>query len=183
MYADISQPPKPLPETRLHTIKPGVTLLPPLSRRGVGPGVILLVPDSETELSITDGVPAPSIKWAEEGYTVVTLQAAALRAHSIPDLLKLSVAALQSCLECLPKGKVGLIGEERRSMTDFRSRLTVSQLTTLVCSTSLRQVYLALRKLSVQLFTPILLTKHASPALYLLSATWQGRKALAPRRS
>lgn len=66
-YSDISKPAPPLPTTNLKSIGSGVSLLAPLSRRGHGPGIILLVPDHEDQLTISQGVPSLLVKWAEEG--------------------------------------------------------------------------------------------------------------------
>lgn len=110
MYADITKPPAPLPTTRLETVQSGISLLPPLSRRGHGPGLIILVPDSTTQLAITEGVPSPLVKWGEEGYAVVEIQASALTSGNVEDALSKAAQALASCVECDPKGKIGLVG-------------------------------------------------------------------------
>lgn len=108
MYADISQPPKPLPRADLRPIKEGISLLPPLSRRGYGPGLILLVPDYENQPDIDDGVPSLLTKWAEEGFTVVEIQARAVSDEREP--LKTAILALKECDKYEDTGKVGLVG-------------------------------------------------------------------------
>lgn len=110
MFNDITKPPPPLPSPDLTEVAPGVSLLRPLSRRGTGPGMILLTADHEDPLAISDGVPSPLVKWAEEGYAVVEIQARALAAGSA-QLLGSAVEALEGCGECEPKGKVGLVGQ------------------------------------------------------------------------
>lgn len=110
MFNDISKPPPPLPSQELTVIAPGVSLLQPLSRRGTGPGVIILTPDFEDSLAIKDGVPAPLLKWAEEGYTVVEIQASALLTGKEQDLIKSAIEAFDSCEKCEPKGNIGLVG-------------------------------------------------------------------------
>lgn len=127
MYADISKLPKAIPKAQPKTIQLGITLLPPLSRRGRGPGLILLVPDSNSRLTITDGVPSAIIKWAEEGYTVVTLQASALKAESPASILGQSIAALTSCKQCDTKDKIGLIGKYAPVMLESKHRLLTVQ--------------------------------------------------------
>ncbi|OIW34813.1 hypothetical protein CONLIGDRAFT_626866 [Coniochaeta ligniaria NRRL 30616] len=107
MYADISQPPKPLPQPDLRPISDGISLLPPLSRRGHGPGLIILVPDYDKQLAIEDGVPSPLIKWAEEGFTVVEIQARAVAGEGEP--LMTAILALKECDKCEDTGKVGLV--------------------------------------------------------------------------
>ncbi|VUC32422.1 unnamed protein product [Clonostachys rosea] len=106
MYADISKPPSPLPTAQLKNIKPGMSLLPPLSRRGFGPGLILLAADTGDLLNISQGVPSTLLKWAEEGYAVFCLDASALEQKTA---LREAVNALEECDKCEPKGKIGLI--------------------------------------------------------------------------
>ncbi|RVX67465.1 hypothetical protein B0A52_08818 [Exophiala mesophila] len=109
MYADISKPPAALPEAKLSRLETGISLLPPLSRRGYGPGLIILVPDTleGSQLTITEGVPSPMLKWAEEGYAVVEVVAAALEKSS--DVLTRALQVLQGCDACTPKDKVGIV--------------------------------------------------------------------------
>lgn len=108
MYNDISKPPPPLPATEISEIVSGVSLLRPLSRRGTGPGIIILTSDIDDSLAIKEGVPAPMIKWAEEGYTVIEIQAKALTTGK-GDLIKSALEALNGCEKCEPKDKVGLV--------------------------------------------------------------------------
>ena len=77
MYADISKPPAPLPSINLKTLRTGLSLLYPLSRRGHGPGLIILSATTEDPLAFYEGVPSSLVKWAEEGYAVVQIEAAA----------------------------------------------------------------------------------------------------------
>lgn len=110
MYNDITKPAPPLPSPELTEVIPGVRLLRPLSRRGTGPGVIILGSDHHDSLAIEQGVPSPSVKWAEEGYAVVEIQAKAFAAGK-NDLVQHAVEALQECEKCEPKDKVGLVGQ------------------------------------------------------------------------
>lgn len=107
MYADISKPPAPLPQPKPQAIADGITLLPPLSRLGHGPGLIILHPDSEKHLEIIQGVPSVLVKWAEEGYAVVEIQARALKG----DVLRTAVEALRGCEGFVEGSKIGLICE------------------------------------------------------------------------
>lgn len=109
MYNDITKPAPPLPSPELTEVKPGVSLLRPLSRRGTGPGIIILTGDYSNPLAINEGVPSPMIKWAEEGYTVVEIQAKALSGGQ-DSLLELAIKQLADCEKCEPKDKVGLVG-------------------------------------------------------------------------
>ncbi|KAJ0120226.1 lea domain protein [Diaporthe amygdali] len=106
-FNDITKPPAPLPSPVLTAVSPGVSLLRPLSRRGSGPGMIILAPDYGESLAIIDGVPSPLIKWAEEGYTVVEIKAEALRLAD-GDLIRTVIEALYGCEVCEPKDKIGL---------------------------------------------------------------------------
>lgn len=111
MYADVSKPPAPLPEAKLSEPDTGISLLPPLSRRGHGPGLVILVPDTlkGSQLTITQGVPSPILKWAEEGYAVVEIVATALEKSS--GVLARALQVLQDCDACTPKDKVGIVGK------------------------------------------------------------------------
>ena len=109
-------PVKPLPVVRQTALEDGLSLLLPLSRRGVGPGMIVLVPsngndDPHRSVAIRNGVPWPMIKWAEESYTVVEVQASALAAGSAAKVLARALQALEECAECQPKKTVGLVGK------------------------------------------------------------------------
>lgn len=107
-------PPVPaLPARQYEHIAPGVMLLRPLSRKGTGPGLIVL-PSENTNtydgLDIREGVPSPLVKWAEEGYTVVEIAATAL-SNLDADPFPLAFSALQQCDACTPKEKTGLVCE------------------------------------------------------------------------
>ncbi|KAM5341245.1 hypothetical protein ACJ41O_015354 [Fusarium nematophilum] len=108
MFADISKPPAPLPSPQLKVVRPGITLLPPLSRRGTGPGLIVLAPASADPLRIHEGVPSALLKWAEEGYAVVQLDESVFEGAHSRDVLNEAVEILSQCDKC-EKGKVGLI--------------------------------------------------------------------------
>ncbi|KAF5007137.1 hypothetical protein FDECE_6523 [Fusarium decemcellulare] len=108
MYADISKPPAPLPTPQLKAVRPGISLLPPLSRRGHGPGLIVLTRTSDDLLKIEEGVPSALIKWAEEGYAVVQVDSSVLEGAQSQDVLSEAVAALNKCDKC-DKGKIGLV--------------------------------------------------------------------------
>ncbi|RYP14184.1 hypothetical protein DL765_006545 [Monosporascus sp. GIB2] len=100
-----------LPETVLEQLAPGITLSHPLSRRGYGPGFIVLVPHtgtaSATTLAVNHGVPSPLMKWAEESYTVVEITEAAL--NNVADALNLAVAEIAKRTTTNPKDIIGLV--------------------------------------------------------------------------
>lgn len=108
-YNDISQPPPPLPSPNLLELEEGLHLLLPLTRRGYGPGLILLTPNTDDPLAISEGVPSLLVKWAEEGYAVVGVEERALDRGGSRSL-KTALIALSNCEKCEPKGKVGLVG-------------------------------------------------------------------------
>ncbi|KAH7028912.1 uncharacterized protein B0I36DRAFT_245320 [Microdochium trichocladiopsis] len=88
-----------LPETRLEQVTEGITLSHPLSRRGHGPGFIVVVPSTGTAgpgvLAIKGGTPSPLMKWAEEGFVTVEITEAALSASS--DAVVKACAAIAAC--------------------------------------------------------------------------------------
>ncbi|KAL4994680.1 hypothetical protein BDV10DRAFT_176333 [Aspergillus recurvatus] len=105
--ADTGIPLKPLPTPTVHDIEPGICLLPPLSRRGHGPGMIVLVPDiAPSQLYLDNGVPGPSLKWAEEGYAVIEIRESAFK-HGFA--LDVALHQLNEHEKCSPKGVVGLV--------------------------------------------------------------------------
>lgn len=104
----------PIPSPKLTDVGTAISLLEPLSRRGTGPGLIVLVPnqsdvDSDDRLAIKNGVPSPLVKWAEEGYAVVEIQEKA--SNNAQQSLQLALQALEQCQKCEPKGTYGLVGE------------------------------------------------------------------------
>ncbi|KAF0322995.1 lea domain protein [Colletotrichum asianum] len=106
-YADITKPPKPLPQNHLEAVAEGISLLLPLSRRGTGPGLILLVPSLDKALAIEEGVPSLPVKWAEEGYTVAAIEQGALKGNAL-QALQAATTALKGSDKCEPKDVVGL---------------------------------------------------------------------------
>ena len=116
MFADITQPPNPLPAPQLREIRPGVSLLPPLSRRGHGPGLVVLTPTSENLLEIKDGVPSVLIKWAEEGYTVVQIDGSTFATVDSGNALSEALEAMRQC-EQYDEGKIGLVGKASVSLS------------------------------------------------------------------
>lgn len=110
-FADITKPPAPLPSAKLQVLKPGISLQPPLTRLGSGPGIILLTPENVYDEQVTqrDDAPTAVLKWAEEGYAVAQISEAAIKSSNVGILLKEAVEALQQCDVCQPKDKVGLV--------------------------------------------------------------------------
>lgn len=102
-----------LPETSLQQIAPGVTLSRPLSRRGYGPGLIVIVPSTgvagPNALAVQDGVPSPMMKWAEESFVVVEIVESALEGSQNPIVLALGAIAASDATKPANSGVV-LIG-------------------------------------------------------------------------
>lgn len=101
-----SGPPQPVPPMKPEHISDGITLVRPLSRKGIGPGMIVLSPNEEsaTPIEIQDGIPSLRMKWAEEGYCVVEI-----RPQASSSALKTAIQRLSECHECEPKDRMGLI--------------------------------------------------------------------------
>lgn len=120
-FAYGSGPPKPVPPQQPEEIAQGITLLRPLSRKGHGPGLIILAPPSPpiqdnnnpttSSPEIQNGIPSLRMKWAEEGYCVAQIQphASSSSASSSSSALQIAVQALQACAECEPKEQMGII--------------------------------------------------------------------------
>lgn len=72
--------------------------------------MIVLTADYGDSLAITDGVPSPLVKWAEEGYTIVEIKTEALKSGD-GDAIRSAIEILYGCDVCEPKDKIGLTGE------------------------------------------------------------------------
>jgi carboxymethylenebutenolidase len=105
-----------LPSAPLVHINDRVVLQPPLSRRGTGPGIVLVLPDS-TQISRNEGStkpldPEPVLKWAEEGFAVVGVTNLEENEGSrlLEKNLELSLDALEALETVDVKGKFVVIG-------------------------------------------------------------------------
>lgn len=108
--------PPPLPSAPVVELSPTLSLQPPLSRRGHGPGIIIVVSDEADPKNNTNTHktldPVPIQKWAEEGYAVAQLKAPSSGASSwtFREDLHQAVAALKGHESCSEKGKFAVIG-------------------------------------------------------------------------
>lgn len=111
----------PLPTADLVRLSDYVSLLPPLSRRGYGPGMILVLPEGSPRYTqggvlCEDGIPPPLLKWAEEGFAVVEIREEELaegdRSSSTEkEVVETAVKALRECETCKDDGGIGMICE------------------------------------------------------------------------
>jgi carboxymethylenebutenolidase len=104
-----------LPSAKLVVLAPNASLQPPLSRRGHGPGLIIVSPGFATSASAATLDPAPQKKWAEEGYAVVQLvfgkEGAAKEGDwEVSSALEKAVDALVNLDDCDVKDRFALIG-------------------------------------------------------------------------
>ncbi|KAM7186703.1 hypothetical protein V8F20_011275 [Naviculisporaceae sp. PSN 640] len=91
-------------------ITPEITIQPPLSRRGNGPGLVLIV-SSDLDLGQHEKTldPPPLQKWAEESYAVAQIVVDASNIGNITEKITIAVEALGKQPECSSNGKVGAI--------------------------------------------------------------------------
>lgn len=109
-----------LPQPRYTTIANGVSLLHPLSRRGHGPGLIVLIHEDDINKShdptiIHDGIPMPTFKWAEESFLIAEVRQQAWQ--DCKDPLAVALDAIFNCDACDQKQSVGLICESHARST------------------------------------------------------------------
>jgi carboxymethylenebutenolidase len=90
-------------------VTPEICIQPPLSRRGSGPGLVIVVAAS-LDLSPHDKTldPPPLQKWAEEGYAVAQILVDDA-VSNIAEQLGTAVAALEKLPEC-SGDKFGMVG-------------------------------------------------------------------------
>lgn len=116
--ATAQEEPVPLPSAKPVALAANITLQPPLSRRGHGPGLVIFVPDTySTENKGRDSKtldPPPIQKWAEEGFAVVEVKTGGLDDSSrITAAWELSFKALTTLPECESDYKIGVVGKSR----------------------------------------------------------------------
>ncbi|KAH8599913.1 dienelactone hydrolase [Bisporella sp. PMI_857] len=109
---DIEETPVHLPSAPAVQIAQNITLQPPLTRRGHGPGLIIVLPDN---FKLVDGPspldPQPMQKWAEEGYSVLQIRVPNdPPSWNFTSDLERGVTALEQLPSCDDKGSYGCIG-------------------------------------------------------------------------
>ena len=104
--------PLPLPSAQSINLSENVVLQPPLSRRGNGPGIVIILPSQDSALP-SDNTraldPKPLIKWAEEGFSIASVTS--VDSASIEQVLKQCLDALQDLDQVDVKDKFAVIGE------------------------------------------------------------------------
>ncbi|KAK8016754.1 carboxymethylenebutenolidase [Apiospora rasikravindrae] len=124
--------PVPRPSAPSIAVSPTLTLQPPLTRRGHGPGLVLLVDPSLDLSNCHDKTldPPPLQKWAEEGYAVAQLKLVPNEVVSPGGLLDdeelhQAIQALEELPSCDGARELGLFGNGNLShyRDGHRSRL------------------------------------------------------------
>ncbi|KAI1195328.1 hypothetical protein F5X97DRAFT_245735 [Nemania serpens] len=136
---DKEETPVPLPSAPVIRLAGNATLQPPLTRRGHGPGLIIILPgDPNVPKEQQDGRnpktldPLPQKKWAEEGYAVVQLsfgnEEAGTEGWDIETAFDGAIAALTTLETCDVKDRFGLVvyGDPKSCTTDFCHKLKES---------------------------------------------------------
>lgn len=115
--------PPPLPSAPAVELSATLTLQPPLSRRGHGPGIVIVVSDEADIKNNTNPSktldPVPIQKWAEEGYAVAQLKKPGGDASSwkLGEELKSAIDVLKSHDTCTEKSKFAVVGAYRSDVT------------------------------------------------------------------
>lgn len=140
---DKEETPVPLPSAPVIRLAGNATLQPPLTRRGHGPGLIIILPgDPNVPKEQQDGRnpktldPLPQKKWAEEGYAVVQLsfgnEEAGTEGWDIETAFDGAIAALTTLETCDVKDRFGLVGMEALSELSFLyTRMSYTRITEL----------------------------------------------------
>lgn len=164
-FAYGSGPPKPVPPQQPEEIAEGITLLRPLSRKGHGPGLIILAPRSQdnnnpttSSKEIQNGIPSLRMKWAEEGYCVAQIQSHASSSSASSSVLEIAVQALQACAECEPKEKMGII------CYDFDLWFSVTAASTAAAAALPEQIVVAAIYAHISQYQHLVSSHHYPPA-------------------
>ena len=99
-----------LPSAPAKVVSPTVVIQPPLSRRGYGPALLLVVP-AEIDLNPSPKTldPPPLQKWAEEGFAVAQIQVADGVGSGLQGDVQKALDSLASLEQCDNTESVGLI--------------------------------------------------------------------------
>lgn len=107
---DGNEAPVSLPSAKAFSVSDSITIQPPLSRRGHGPALIILVP-ADLALSGSDSTldPPPLQKWAEEGFAVGQIQVSGGPVIALKDDLGRAVHALRESKACDRSDRIGVV--------------------------------------------------------------------------
>ncbi|KAK1755483.1 hypothetical protein QBC47DRAFT_380509 [Echria macrotheca] len=107
--ATSSDPIPPLPSATPVSVTADITIHPPLSRRGTGPGLLLVV-SSDLDLSSHEKSldPPPLQKWAEESFAVAQITVGD-DASGLSEQLAVALAELKKLPECESADKVAVV--------------------------------------------------------------------------
>ncbi|OAG39897.1 hypothetical protein AYO21_05963 [Fonsecaea monophora] len=116
-----------LPTADLVKVTDHISLLPPLSRKGHGPGLILVLPANAPRYTnggvvCENGIPPPLLKWAEEGFAVVEIRGEEFTQGSTTtatEILAKAVAALEECEKCDVKDGIGMVVYDTALWNEF----------------------------------------------------------------
>ena len=113
------KPEKPvyLPSARPFDVSSNVVIQPPLTRRGHGPGLLLLIPTGiDLEGSDKTLDPPPLQKWAEEGYAVAQIILEEAQSSTFERHMQDAIATLSELKECDSTESLGVICKRRGPM-------------------------------------------------------------------
>ncbi|KIW28046.1 uncharacterized protein PV07_07734 [Cladophialophora immunda] len=116
-----------LPTAELVKVSDHISLLSPLSRKGHGPGLILVLPAGAPRyrdggVVCEDGIPPPLLKWAEEGFAVAEIRGEELTQGSstaTTQILTKALAALEACEKCDFNDGVGMVVYDTALWNEF----------------------------------------------------------------
>ena len=99
-----------LPSAKPYEVSDGITIQPPLTRRGHGPALIVLIPQGiDTKFHEKTLDPPPLQKWAEEGWAVAQIKLSD-DDSAFQDRLNDALTALEQLDVCDSTERTGLIG-------------------------------------------------------------------------
>ncbi|KAF7331764.1 hypothetical protein MKEN_00056300 [Mycena kentingensis (nom. inval.)] len=95
----------PLPNALQIELSSGISLQPPLTRRGTGPGLIVFLPPEHAASEAAALDPPPVLKWAEEGFAVASITAP----NASPESLNIAINGLLALPELDTRDKFALV--------------------------------------------------------------------------
>lgn len=104
----------PLPNAQPVKLAPNLTIHAPLSRKGYGPGVLIVRSSVSSDQRNAEKTldPEPLQKWAEEGFVSVEVEVSE-DLQSMQEIFHQALSALETHEKCDKKSRYGLIGVNR----------------------------------------------------------------------